>query len=129
MIQSTGKVLLPALALALAGCSSMLGGELVKQGEPVGAITIVNRAGIEMNVVTLSRCNAMSHGLSRLGGGETIRHGQSRTWQVGPGCWDIGVGRTGSCSATSCNWHEAYDKVEVVAGRTTYSNWGPGGAE
>lgn len=52
MIGSTGKVLLPVLALALAGCSSMLGGELVKQGEPVGAITIVNRAGIEPNVIT-----------------------------------------------------------------------------
>lgn len=127
MIKPVAKLLLPVLALG--GCSSMMGGELIKQGEAVGAITIVNQSGIEMNVVTLSRCNAMSHGFSRLGSGETIPSGRSRTWQVGPGCWDVGVGRTGSCSGGSCSWHEAYDKVDVSAGRTTTSRWGPSGAE
>lgn len=127
MIQSVAKVLLPALALA--GCSSMMGGELVKQGEAVGAIMIVNQSGIDMNVVTLSRCNAMSHGFSRLASGETIPNGGSRTWQVGPDCWDIGVGRTGTCTGGRCMWHEAYKKVEVLPGRTFVSRWHPGGAE
>lgn len=114
-------------ALALAGCSSFVGGDLVRQGEPVGAITIMNNSGIDMNVVTLSRCNAMSHGLNVLSGGDRIANGTSRTWQVSAGCWDIGVGRTGSCSGSSCGWHEAYDKVQVPAGQTVYSRWGSNG--
>lgn len=118
---------LAAAGLVLAGCSSMMGGELVKSNEPVGAITIQNNSGITINVVTLSRCDAMSHGFSRLGSGETIPTGASRTWQVGAGCWDIGVGRTGSCTSAGCSWHEAYDKVQVVAGRTTVSRWHHGG--
>ncbi len=127
------KALLNALALtagalSLTACSSMMGGNLVEQGQPVGRITIVNNSGITMNVVTLSKCSAMSHGFSRLGNGETIPSGYSRSWTVNAGCWDVGVGRTGSCGGGSCNWHEAYDKVEVRAGQTTVSRWGPSGA-
>ncbi len=116
-----------ALSLTLGGCSAMMGGDLIKDNEPVGAITIVNNSGIEMNVVTISRCNGMTHGFSRLGNGETIPHGSSRTWQVGTGCWDVGVGRTGGCTSGGCSWHEAYDKVQVGAGQTTYSRWGSNG--
>lgn len=116
-------------ALILAGCSSMLGGELIQNNEPTGAITIENHSGIEMNVVTLSRCNAMSHGLSRLNSGETIPSGYSRTWRVGAGCWDIGVGRTGTCVNGSCSWNEAYKKVQVNAGQTYVSRWRASGAE
>lgn len=118
-----------AMAGALAGCSSMMGGDLVKTNEATGMIVVQNNSGIEMNVVTISRCNAMSHGFSRLGSGETIPNGRSRSWQVGAGCWDIGVGRSGSCSGGRCSWHEAYDKVEVTAGRTTVSRWSPAGAD
>ncbi len=116
-------------ALALAGCSSFVGGDLVKEGQPVGAVTVMNNSGIEINVVTISRCNAMSHGFSVLSSGATIPSGTSRTWQVNAGCWDIGVGRTGSCSTGGCSWNEGYDKVQVLAGQTTVSRWGPGGKD
>lgn len=116
-------------SLMLSGCSSFIGGELVRAGEPVGAVRIQNDSGIEINVVTISRCNAMSHGLNVLGGGVTIPSGTSRTWQVNAGCWDIGVGRTGTCSGGSCGWHEAYDKIQVNAGQTSVSRWTSNGAD
>ena len=122
------SITLGSAALSLTACSSMMGGNLVEDNQPVGRITIVNNSGIAMNVVTLSKCSAMSHGFSRLGSGETIPSGYSRSWTVNAGCWDIGVGRSGSCSGGSCSWHEAYDKVQVRAGQTTVSRWGPGGA-
>lgn len=114
-------------ALTLAGCSSMMGGDLIQSNEATGTIVIQNNSGIEMNVVTLSRCNAMSHGFSRLGAGETIPSGSTRAWRVGAGCWDIGVGRTGSCGSGGCAWHEAYDKAQVSAGTTYFSRWSPSG--
>lgn len=122
-----GALALSTLLLAT-GCSGLLGGELVRKGEQAGAITIVNDTGVEFNVVTLSRCNGSTHGISRLNSGETIPSGYSRTWRVGSGCWDVGVGRTGACAAGTCSWHEAYDKVQVTSGQTSYSSWGTGGA-
>lgn len=56
------KLALAAGVLALTGCSSMLGGNLVEDGKPVGRITLANTSGIAINVVTISRCSAMSHG-------------------------------------------------------------------
>ncbi len=117
------------LSLTLGGCSSFIGGDLVKEGQPVGAVRIQNDSGIDINVVTISRCNAMSHGLNVLSGGATIPTGTSRTWQVNAGCWDIGVGRTGSCSGGGCSWHEAYDKVQVSAGQVYVSRWTTKGAD
>ena len=122
------SIVLCTSALSLTACSSMMGGNLVEDNQPVGRITIVNNSGIAMNVVTLSKCSAMSHGMSRLNGGETIPSGYSRSWTVNAGCWDIGVGRSGACSGGSCSWHEAYDKVEVRAGQTAVSRWGSRGA-
>ena len=116
-----------AATLSLAGCSSFIGGELVREGEPVGQVTIVNNSGITMNVVTISRCSAMSHGLNVLNSGETIRSGTSRSWAVNAGCWDIGVGRTGTCTSQGCSWNEDYAQVNVPTGRNFTIRWGPAG--
>lgn len=102
-------------ALALTGCSSFIGGDLVKEGQPVGQITLQNRAGMPINVVTLSRCNAMSHGLNVLNSGDYIPDNGNRTWAVNAGCWDVGAGRTGTCGPGGCSWNEAYIKVQVPA--------------
>lgn len=114
-----------AAIISLTGCSTFLGGELVREGEQVGQIVIINNSGIAMDVVTLSRCSAMSHGLDILEG--TIPSGSQRAWTVGAGCWDIGVGRTGSCSGGRCSWNEAYDQVQVPPGRSVASRWGSNG--
>lgn len=102
-------------ALALTGCSSFLGGDLVREGQPVGQVVIQNKSGITINVVTISRCNAMSHGLNVLNSGDAIYDGQSRSWAVNSGCWDIGAGRTGTCTSAGCSWNEAYIQVQVPA--------------
>lgn len=101
--------------LATAGCASFLGGDLVREGEPVGQVVLVNDSGIDINVVTISRCNAMSHGLNVLNGGDRIASGTSRSWRVNAGCWDIGAGRTGTCTSAGCAWNEGYIRVQVPA--------------
>lgn len=108
-------IVIGAGLLATAGCSSFLGGDLVRDGEPVGQVILVNDSGIDINVVTISRCNAMSHGLNVLNNGDRIPSGTSRTWRVNAGCWDIGAGRTGTCTSAGCAWNEGYIKVQVPA--------------
>ncbi len=107
-----------AALVSLTGCSTFIGGDLVREGEPVGQIVLNNQAGTGIDVVTISRCSAMSHGLNTLSGGEVIRSGSTRTWTVNAGCWDVGAGRTGSCTSGGCTWHEAYQRVEVPANRS-----------
>ena len=104
-----------AAALALTGCSSFIGGDLVREGQPVGQIVLQNKSGIPINVVTISRCNAMSHGLNVLNSGSAIYDGNSHSWAVNAGCWDVGAGRTGICTSAGCSWHEAYIQVQVPA--------------
>ncbi len=118
-----------AAMLVLAGCSTFIGGDLVREGEPVGAITLRNDSGIDIDVVTISRCNAMSHGLSVLKSGDKIPTGTSRTWQVNAGCWDLGAGRSGTCVNNRCSWNEAYIKLQVYAGRTTTGRFTAAGAD
>ena len=102
-------------ALALTGCSSFVGGDLVREGQPVRQIVLQNKSGIPINVVTTSRCNAMNHGLNVLNSGGAILDGNSQSWAVNAGCWDVGAGRTGTCTAAGCSWNEACIKVEVPA--------------
>lgn len=115
--------------LALAGCSTFIGGDLVREGEPVGAITLRNDSGMDIDVVTISRCNAMSHGLSVLNTGDKIPSGTSRTWRVNAGCWDLGAGRSGTCYGGRCSWHEAYIKLQVSPGGTTVGRFTAAGAD
>ena len=112
-------------ALALTGCSSFIGGDLVREGEPVGQIVLVNQSGVGIDVVTISRCSAMSHGLDILDG--VIPSGGQRAWTVNAGCWDVGAGRTGTCGSGGCSWNEAYQRVEVYAGRSAAVRFTPAG--
>lgn len=114
---------LASAALLLSGCSTFIGGDLVREGQPVGAVALRNLSGGVINVVTISRCSAMSHGLSVLGGGEAIPHGGVRTWRVNAGCWDIGAGRSGTCGSGGCRWNEGYIRVQVPAGGQTVATF------
>lgn len=110
-------------AMLLSGCSTFVGGDLVREGQPVGAIALRNISGGVINVVTISRCSAMSHGLNALNGGEVIQNGGVRTWRVNAGCWDVGAGRSGVCAGGSCRWNEGYIRVQVPAGGQTVATF------
>lgn len=115
----------------LAACSTFTGGALYEEGEPWGSLIVDNRSGIEIDTLTLSRCNAMSHGLDRLAGGQTIPNNSSMRFKLSAGCWDIMVGRAGSCAARpdggqSCRWTQSPSrKFEVAAGTTQTISYEP----
>ena len=80
------------LALFLTACSSMLGGELIREGVPTGRIVIINATGGDLNLINISQCSAMSHGINRLPYGVSIPNGQSYSFTVSAGCYDVIAG-------------------------------------
>jgi hypothetical protein len=104
----------------IAGCATFTGGALHEPGTPSGELIVANVSGMDIDTLTLSRCSAMSHGLDRLNG-QTIPHGTSMTFTLSTGCWDLMVGRSGSCSQSangqSCRWSQSPSrKFEIQAG-------------
>lgn len=122
-----GIVCTGLLSLVLGGCATVIGSTLVKDGEPTGRIVIVNNTGVNLDVMTLSRCSAMSYGLNRLGGGQSIPDGTTMSVNLGAGCWDVQVGKTGTCNQSGCRWLEGTQrKIEVAPGYSQRIVWGPG---
>lgn len=107
--------------VSVTGCATFTGGALHEPGTPSGTLIVENVSGMEIDTLTLSRCSAMSHGLDRLAG-QAIPHGSSMSFTLSTGCWDIMVGRSGSCSQTgnggqSCSWSQSpSQKFEISAG-------------
>ncbi|MDF7774029.1 hypothetical protein P1X14_02115 [Sphingomonas sp. AOB5] len=111
-------------AAALTGCATLTGGDLVRQGEASGWLIVQNQSGVGIDVVTLSRCSAMSHGLNRLGNQQVIYNNSSMRFPLGAGCWDIMVGRSGTCNvqsngASSCNWLQSQSRRFTITAGTT----------
>ncbi|MDP2765018.1 MAG: hypothetical protein Q8O54_09295 [Brevundimonas sp.] len=85
---------------ALSGCASLItGGELIRPGEPTGAIRINNASRGPINVVLISSCSTMTYGLNRLPSGTAIPAGRSYDFRVSAGCWAVAAGRTGTGDA------------------------------
>lgn len=104
--------------LLLSGCADLLtGGELVRAGEPVGSIEVVNNSEYTLNAVLISNCGASSYGLDRLPDGAEIARGQSATFTVSAGCWDV----IGSAAGVA----DARKRMNVSAGGTTKYTIGP----
>ena len=105
------------LAGGLGGCASLItGGELIRPGEPTGALEIRNVSrGNTLDVVLVSTCSASTYGLNRLPSGYSIPPGGSYTFTVSAGCWDVGGGEVLSQNT----WTEGYARVTVAPGRTT----------
>lgn len=96
----------------LTGCASLItGGPLIRPGEPVGAIAVINRTSHPIGVVAISACSAASYGLNRLPDGVSIPSGRSYQFQVSAGCWDVDAGAFGV--------GEARQGLTVSAGRVT----------
>ncbi len=89
-----------ALALAslvvLSGCGDLVtGGPLIRPGEPVGRIRIVNATGDQLHAVLISACSASTYGLNRLPSGMAIPNGGVYDFDVSAGCWDVAGGTIG----------------------------------
>jgi len=77
----------------LAGCGLGLdGGELVRAGAPTGQINVINASTSTLTAITVSPCDAMSHGFNRLPSGTQIAPGQSYRFTVSAGCYDVQAG-------------------------------------
>ncbi|MBN02823.1 hypothetical protein [Ponticaulis sp.] len=79
------------LAATLTACG-VTGGPLIREGEPVGMITIRNTSQASLTVVTMSDCDHYTYGMNRMSAGETIPPGYDRSFRVSAGCWDVQVG-------------------------------------
>lgn len=115
-----------ALALSLlagvSGCASLItGGDLIRPGEPMARLVFANTSnGQVIDTILISTCEASSYGLDRLPEGIAIGPGQSWTWDVSAGCYDVMVGRVGQGSTPG-------ERINVPAGRTftmSYSGQG-----
>ncbi len=87
-------------ATTLAGCESLItGGDLIRPGEPMARFTFENRSRSQpFDTILISTCQASSYGLDRLPAGVVVRPGQSYSWDVSAGCYDIMVGNVGDGS-------------------------------
>ncbi len=91
-----GPALALGAALLLAGCADMVtGGPLVRPGEPLAAIRILNVSGDPIDAVLISACSASTYGLNRLPSGMAIPSGGNYTFTVSAGCWDVAGGTIG----------------------------------
>lgn len=89
-----------ALALtglvALSGCGDLVtGGPLIRPGEPLASIQIVNGTNDQLHAVLMSDCSASTYGLNRLPSGMAIPSGGAYSFTVSAGCWDIAGGTIG----------------------------------
>lgn len=89
-----------SMAVALSGCMSLItGGDLIREGEPMARFTFENRSQNQpFDVVLISTCDASSYGLNRLPLGTEIRPGQSYSWDISAGCYEVMVGNVGDGS-------------------------------
>lgn len=101
-------------AVLLAGCSLVTGGDLIRPGEPTGVIEVINESGGVIDVVLISDCNVGSYGLNRLPDGYAISPGESYTFTVSAGCWDVDAGTFGVGEARQRMTVEAYGGVRYT---------------
>jgi len=83
------------LALSFGGCASLItGGPLIRDNGPRGQIVIMNRSSTAVKSVLISHCSASSYGLNRLSKDAKISAGQSMSFTVSAGCWDVMAGNS-----------------------------------
>lgn len=98
-------------ALALSGCADLVtGGPLIRPGEPLAAIQVVNGTGGQLHAVLISDCGASTYGLNRLPSGMAIPSGGAYSFTVSAGCWDVAGGTIGV--------GDARGRIRVAPGET-----------
>jgi len=93
-------------ALALAAC----GGDSSTGPTPTATLSLANAANVPITAVYFSACDDTEWGANRLGAGESIATGGSRTWSIPAGCYDVKA----STGTKAGQW---YDR-QVTAGET-----------
>ena len=116
-MQSIRRGLAPMLLIVpLAACSGdawITGGELIRPGEPTGTITVINNTGGRyFDAVMISDCNVSTYGVDRLPEGVSIAPGQSYSFTVSAGCWDVNAFSTGS----GTDYGQARQRMQVKPG-------------
>lgn len=107
----TTMLMMAGAAAALAGCASLItGGDLIRPGEPTVQFTFENTSGQVIDTILISTCEASSYGLDRLPNGVAVGPGQSYTWTVSPGCYDVMAGAVGVGSTPG-------KRIQVPSGR------------
>ena len=94
-----------SLLAAMSGCASLVtGGDLVRPGEPMARFVFENRSnGQPFDTVLISTCDAAN--------GVTVMPGQSYSWDVSAGCYDVMAGNVGDGSTPG-------ERINIPAGRT-----------
>jgi hypothetical protein len=103
------------LVVPLAACSGdawITGGELIRPGEPTGTITVVNATSRYFDAVMISDCTVSTYGVDRLPDGVSIGPGQSYSFTVSAGCWDVNAFSSGS----GTDYGEARQRMTVRGG-------------
>ncbi len=104
-----------ALIASVAACSGDIsGGDLVSAGRPTGWIEVVNAGVTPIDTILLSECSTFTYGFDRLPDGVVLYPGDSYTFSVNSGCWDVAAGLTGV--------DDGRLRTEVRAGGTTVVN-------
>lgn len=85
--------------MALSGCLDVTGGPLVRPGEPVARLDVINASSFTINGIAISDCRNSTYGLNRLPAGTAIRPGQSYSFTLSAGCWDVYVTQDGRAEA------------------------------
>jgi hypothetical protein len=111
MNTSLRVVMALGLTVALSGCADMItGGPLIRPGEPVGAIRVINATNDQIHAVLISACEASTYGLNRLPEDMAIPAGGGYSFTVSAGCWDVAGGTLGV--------GDARGRVQVYPGQT-----------
>ena len=115
----TNRIVALAMLAFLAGCSGdwITGGDLVRPGEATGVLTVENQSSNNLTAVLISNCDANTYGFNRLPDGVSIARGQSYSFTVSAGCWDVDAGY-----GMTDGYAEAKQRMTVAAyGQTRYT--------
>lgn len=106
------RAVLAFSALSLSGCMDLVtGGPLITPGTGTGTIEFINQTSNTFDVILISGCDVGSYGLNRLPDDKVVPPGQTYSFTVSAGCWDVGAGTIGV--------GDAMKRLSVQPGGTT----------
>ncbi|MEM1163050.1 MAG: hypothetical protein AAGJ28_19150 [Pseudomonadota bacterium] len=105
-------------AVTLLSACGLDAGQLVRPGVPTGTFVMFNQGNAAITAVTISTCEANSHGLNRLQDGYVIQPGRGARFTLSAGCYDVAAGY----GLGDRSYAYAQRRLTVSAGRETRLN-------